>query len=206
MERGTIRNIIFDLGGVIMDIDPSRTYHEFSTLCNKTVEEITGIYHNTLFFRQYEAGNMSDEVFRDKVRKSLNCNNSDEEIDHAWNALLIGVAEDKIRMLEDAHKKYTTYLLSNTNNIHRLRFEKFFADDRNRNGIYSYFSRLYYSYDLKLRKPDPEIYKYVLSDNDLDPSETLMIDDNRDNIESARLLGMQVMQVIMNQPSIEIPG
>ena len=205
MERGKIRNIIFDLGGVIVDLDPPRTFSEFAALSGKPVEEIVNLYHNTMFFRHYETGRISDETFRNSIREALAIDSSDEQIDHAWNAILVGMHEPKKQMLLSARKKFNIFLLSNTNHIHTLRFERFFDDVGDGLNIHSIFKRVYYSFSMNLRKPDPEIFEYVISDNNLDRSQTLLVDDNRDNIESARNIGLKVLQVEMNQPVIDIP-
>lgn len=188
-----------------MNIDPPRTYTKFSQMCDMPVDEILHIYHNTLFFREYESGRISDRDFRENIRQKLNCKGSDAEIDEAWNSLLIGIPDERLEMLREAAGIYRTFLLSNTNNIHRIRFEKFFEDAAGSVNVHSYFDKVYYSYRMNLRKPDPEIYKFVLSDNNLAPSETLLVDDNEENCESAKSLGMQVQHVEMNRPDIKIP-
>ena len=188
-----------------MDIDPSLTFREFSNLSGKPVDEIMEIYKNTVFFRDYESGEMSDEDFRQHIREGLNIESSGQEIDDAWNAMLIDIPENKMTMLKDAKKDYRTFLLSNTNNIHRKKFEQFFANRVDNGGIHDVFEKVYYSYNIKLRKPDPVIFKYVLDENNLNPLETLLIDDNQDNIEAARSSGIRVLKVMMNEPIIQIP-
>jgi putative hydrolase of the HAD superfamily len=204
--RNNIRNIIFDLGGVIVNIDPVVTFKAFSALSQKPLEEITEIYHNTAFFRHYESGKISDHDFRNGIRNVLKINSSDDEIDAAWNALLMEIPAGKMEMLRRTRKKFRTFLLSNTNNIHRVRFENVFAGFSPGEDIHTLFEKVYYSFRMDMRKPEPGIFLSVLSENDLEPGETLLIDDNKENIESAGSLGMKTMLVEMNQPAILIPA
>ncbi len=206
LKRSKIQNIIFDLGGVIVNIDPTFSFRAFSAMSNKPVEEIMEIYHHTAFFRHYEAGKISDADFRHGIRKALDINSPDEEIDAAWNATLLEIPAAKIEMLLNAREKYRTFLLSNTNNIHRIRFEEVFGGFSTNENIHSLFEKVYYSFQMDMRKPEPGIFLAVLNENHLKPAETLLIDDNEENIESARSLGLKTMHVEMNQPYIEIPS
>lgn len=170
------------------------------------VEEIMEIYYNTAFFRHYESGKISDHDFRNGIRNVLKINSSDGEIDAAWNALLLEIPVGKMEMLRLARKKFRTFLLSNTNSIHRVRFEKVFAGFSPGENIHTLFEKVYYSFQMDMRKPEPGIFLAVLSENDLEPEETLLIDDNKENIESAASLGMKTLLVEMNQPAIIIPA
>jgi glucose-1-phosphatase len=189
-----------------MNIEPAFTFRAFASMSNKSTEEISEIYRETQFFRQYETGKIDDRDFRNGIRKSLKINAPDEDIDAAWNALLLEIPAVKMEMLKSARNRFRTFLLSNTNNIHRRKFEQVIESYLKGDGIHTLFEKVYYSYLLNCRKPEPEIFKTVLDENNLIPSETLMIDDSHENIETARTLGMKVMEVSLNQKTIEIPG
>jgi epoxide hydrolase-like predicted phosphatase len=205
LKRTKIKNIIFDLGGVIMNIEPAYTFRAFASMSNKSADEIREIYQNTTFFRQYETGKIDDKSFRNGIRKALLIDSPDEDIDAAWNALLLEIPAVKIEMLKSARNRFRTFLLSNTNNIHRKKFEQVIESYLKGDSIHTLFEKVYYSYLMEGRKPDPGIFESVLKENNLNPSETLMIDDNTENIETARSLGMKVMEVTLNQKVIEIP-
>jgi len=199
----TIKNIIFDLGGVLFNIEPERTAEAFAALSNSSPVDIMELHKSQNFFTDYEKGLIGDHEFRDHIREFLNKELSDKQIDDAWGALLLDIPMNKIDMIREAQGKYKTYLLSNTNNIHRIKFEADFIRTAG-NKIQDYFEKVYYSFDMGMRKPDDEIFLEVLHQNDLIPEETLLLDDSLPNILSAEHLGMQTIHVTINQPIIEI--
>jgi len=199
----TIKNIIFDLGGVLFNIEPERTAEAFAALSNSSPVDIMELHKSQNFFTDYEKGLIGDHEFRDHIREFLNKELSDKQIDDAWGALLLDIPMNKIDMIREAQGKYKTYLLSNTNNIHRIKFEADFIRTAG-NKIQDYFEKVYYSFDMGMRKPDDEIFLEVLHQNDLIPEETLLLDDSLPNILSAEQLGMQTIHVTINQPIIEI--
>ena len=198
-----IKNIIFDLGGVLFKSDQSKTANAVAALGNKAPVDIIELHNSQNFFMDYEKGLIDDQAFRNNIRDFLSTDIPDEIIDKAWGALLLDIPPNKIALIDDARQKYRTFLLSNTNNIHRIKFEKDFKDKTNSN-IQDYFEKVYYSFEMNTRKPEKEIFIMVLEENDLKPEETLMIDDSLPNIETARSLGMQTCLVNINQEVIEI--
>jgi len=203
LASGTIKNIIFDLGGVLVDIDPDKTAKAFARLSNMDPVDIMELHKSQNFFVDYEKGLIDDSAFRDQIRNFLKTDMSDQTVDRAWGALLLDFPQNKIDLLSNARKKYRTFLLSNTNNIHRKKFEKSFRDAAHAD-FYDYFENVYYSFQMHMRKPDKEIFVKVLEENNLNPQETLLIDDHRPNIETAQALGMKTCHVKINQEFIEI--
>lgn len=199
----TIKNIIFDLGGVLFNIEPMKTANAFAALNNSSPVDIMELHKSQNFFTDYEKGVIQDGEFRDNIRVFLEKDLSDQQIDEAWGALLLDIPMSKIDMIREADKKYKTFLLSNTNNIHRIKFEADFIRAAG-NKIQDYFEKVYYSFEMGMRKPDEEIFLEVLNQNDLNPEETLLIDDSLPNIVTAEQLGMQAIHVPINQPVIEI--
>jgi putative hydrolase of the HAD superfamily len=126
----------------------------------------------------------------------------DEIIDEAWGALLLDFPLHKITLLDEARRQYRTFLLSNTNNIHRIKFESRFKEITAAD-IRDYFENVHYSFEMHSRKPDDEIFQKVIEENCLTPEETLLIDDSLPNIETAKGMGMQTRHVQINQVEIE---
>lgn len=203
MADGTVKNIIFDLGGVLVDIDPQKTARAFARLSDSDPVDIMELHKSQNFFVDYEKGLIDDATFRDNIRRFLGKDIPDISIDKAWGAMLLDFPLSKITLLKKTREKYRTFLLSNTNNIHRLKFEKCFKDTA-RAGIHDYFENVHYSFKMHARKPDVDIFVRVLSENNLMSGETLLIDDSLPNIQTAASLGMKTQHVQINQATIEI--
>lgn len=201
MDRDNIRNIIFDLGGVIVNIEPSLTANAFAELSGTDPVDIMELHKSSNFFTAYEKGLITDEVFRRELRGFLKRDIPDQVIDEAWGALLLDIPPQKIEMIASARKKYRTFLLSNTNHIHRRKFcgtfQKMTGED-----LENYFEKVYYSFQMGKRKPDEDIFLHVMEENNLKPSETLLVDDSLPNIETARSLGIHTLHVERNQDKI----
>ncbi len=188
--RNRIRNIIFDLGGVLLDIDVQQTLDAFTDLGlnDKIIMEIYNRPVNFLY--DFEKGLITVNEFRDSLRKLTSRNISDEEIDVAWNAMILGFQEEKIKLLIPTKEKYKTILLSNTNELHLPYYSNRLTEQFPGTNLDDLFETTYYSHLVKERKPDPEIYNYVLEDSQLNPEETLFIDDMLPNIEMAQTFGI----------------
>lgn len=188
------RNLIFDLGGVIINLDPQRTVEAFANLAGMPPEALKP-WMNEPFFHAFEKGAMSDAAFRAQVRQALSVSCADEEIDHAWNAMLLDIPPARLQLLRSLAAHHRLFLLSNTNTIH---FRSFQAQVKNVSGLDSlqaYFEQTYYSHQLRMRKPDTEIYQHVLADAGLTAAETLFLDDNEANLAGARRVGIQTFHV-----------
>lgn len=187
-----ITTIIFDLGGVIVDLAPERTLHAFAELARKPVEEIVKIYSRHPAFYAYETGRIEASEFRDSIRKLFELNATDEDIDTCWNAMLLGIPLEKLTMLTVLKKHFTTIALSNTNSIHLT-----YINDIILNGtvLDDYFNHAHYSHNMGMRKPEQEIYKYVLKTHGLIPEQTFFLDDNADNINAATAVGIKALLI-----------
>jgi putative hydrolase of the HAD superfamily len=187
---GQIRNLIFDLGGVILNIDPQLTIDAFSEMGMDKAPEGDAKKYQVNMLHQIEKGATTPDEFRNNVREIIGNHVSDGDIDRAWTAMIIDMPVERIKYLEDLKTSYRIFLLSNTNEIHRILFHRMFEDD-NGYSFYELFEKNYYSHEMGLRKPDPRIYQIVLEENNLIPGETLFIDDLSENIDAAKSLGMQ---------------
>lgn len=187
-----IKNIIFDYGNVIFSLDFNRVQQALKDIGIDDSSKFYGHRAQDDVFDQLEQGFITPAVFRDAIRKhSGKPELTDEQIDHAWNAILVGVPEGNHELLASLKPKYRTFLLSNTNKIHY----DFFTDYLKReygfeNGNEHLFEKVYYSHDMGMRKPNVEIFERVLNENDLKADETLFIDDSPQHIEGAKKAGI----------------
>ena len=194
MSLKSIRNIIFDLGGVILNIDPQLTIDAFRNLGWKDFYEEQNQSLNKDLFFNFEKGNSSPGEFRDSVRQTIKCQIDDIDIDKAWTAMILDIPEERIRYLEELKMSYRIFLLSNTNEIHRIKFHKNFDEDYGYS-FYDLFERNFYSHEMGMRKPDPGIFIQVMKEAGLVPGQTLYIDDMEENIKAAEILGMNVLHI-----------
>lgn len=191
-EIDHISNIIFDLGGVILNIDPYKTVAAMRKLGIGNFDAVYAHLKQTRTLDDLEKGLISQRKFLDQIKQDSSQAPGDDQILKAWNALLLDFPEDRIRLLQrlKANSRYRTYLLSNTNIIHYRVYTRLLQEQHGILGLESLFDRAYLSHELHMRKPDPEIYEYVLNDAQMDPEQTLFIDDSDVNIETARKLGI----------------
>jgi putative hydrolase of the HAD superfamily len=189
-----IRNFIFDYGGVIIDVDYQLTKTAFEKLGVKDFDSHFSQLKQSSLFDLFDKGMIREKEFRNGLREQTGLQLTDEQIDAAWNAMIIGIKEEKLHLLSALYAdNYQCYLLSNTNFIHIKNITKNLLMNHGRFNIDAFFNKVYYSCVVQMRKPEPEIFKKVLDDNDLKPHETLFIDDSPQHIEAAKLLGIQTL-------------
>ncbi len=196
-----IEAILFDFGNVIINIDLDLTFKAFANLTGKTVENVKMRFENARIFERYERGDFNDDDFREIVRQTLGFPLNDSEIDEAWNALLLDVPYKRIELIQDLRAKYRVYLLSNTSNIHIQTCNQNFKALFNIPTVRSLFHKAFYSYEMELWKPQPEIYEAVLAETGHLAGQVLFIDDNPNNIKGAKELGFNT---ILHNPSDDI--
>ena len=198
--KNTIRNIIFDFGGVIINIDHSLPIKEFVRLGFPDPELVgtDGFQENLI--HPFETGHMSAQEFRKRMRSYLKNHVTDQMIDDAWNTILLDIPPSRVELIRSLKANYRLFLLSNTNLIHYERYSKDFRKEHD-TPLESLFERSYWSFRSGIRKPDPEFYRVVITDNRLKYGETLFIDDTEENIESARAAGLPAFHL---KPGTEI--
>ena len=199
MKHNTeIKHLIFDLGGVILDLSIDQSMQQFAALSGLDKEKVNEIYTTAPGFEIYERGMMNDADFRNFVREVFSVKSTDEQIDVCWNAMLLGLPLKKLKLIESLKKDFSVYLLSNTNNIHLNYINQIMLPGITDNGnvLDSFFHRAYYSHLMKKRKPNADIFEQVLNENSLKASETLFLDDNLSNVEGAKKLGIQTVHVL----------
>jgi putative hydrolase of the HAD superfamily len=185
-----IRNIIFDYGGVIIDLDFDRLTSEFEKLGVAGFDQHRLQLHQAGVFDRLDKGQISEAEFRQAIRQQTGASLTDEQIDSAWNSLIAGVKEEKIKTLTKLISSHKTFLLSNTNFIHLKAITKYLLRTYGRVNLDSLFDKVYYSCVLGLRKPEKEIYQKVINDSGLKPSQTLYIDDSPEHVEGAAREGL----------------
>ncbi len=196
----SIQNIIFDLGGVIINLAPQKTVEAFARLSGLSPEKVLKAYSERPEFHLYEKGLLTNHEFRSALRGLFNVEASDAELDRCWNAMLLDIPLQRIQLLEKLKRNYRVFLLSNTNDIHLQCFNQIAKGVTGQPGLEPWFHKAYYSHLLKMRKPDVEIYEHVLQENHLQPAATLFLDDNLANLEGARQAGIQTFHV--QQPDL----
>lgn len=186
-----IKNIIFDYGNVIFMIDFLKTQQLFTDLGISDVEKFFAHAAHDPLFDNFETGKISAVEFRNGIReKTARKDLSDEQIDAAWNGLLIGIPAVNHDLLLKAKEKYRTFLLSNINETHLDHICKYLKNDFDLDSNDCFFEKVYYSHLVGIRKPNKEIFELVLVENNLVPSETLFIDDSPQHLRTAKELGL----------------
>ena len=189
IEFKKIKNIIFDLGGVIINISYQRALNAFKKLGFNDFDIIYSQIKQTHLFDLLETGKIPPQAFCNELRKFKN-NLSDEDIKQAWSSMIVDMPPENIPLLKAVRKNYNTYLLSNTNAIHIDYFNEYLTESFGNNPLSEMFDKLYYSHEINQRKPDAASYQTVLTDSALIPGETLFIDDLYVNIIGAQKLGI----------------
>ena len=186
-----IKNIIFDLGGVILNIDFKKTEAAFKLLGWDSFSDYISQFHITDLFENYETGKIDDLDFVEGISQLMGKAAKNEHIVEAWNALLLDFPPERIALLKKLKNNYRTFLLSNTNALHLKEFQQRLHEHE---GVYleDLFEKTYYSHVVKLRKPSAAIFELVITENNLKPEETLFIDDTASNFAEAKEMGIQV--------------
>ncbi|MEX2336780.1 MAG: HAD family phosphatase [Fulvivirga sp.] len=194
MIKRKAKYLLFDLGGVIINLDVQRTINELAGLAKADATLLKGKHLNHEQFKQYETGAITDEAFRSFLKELLQYEGHDQVLDEAWNAMILDIPLERLQLLERLRKNHTLFLLSNTNTIHMKRVNERLLT----HGVASFdpfFDKQYYSHLINRRKPDADCYAFVLEDNKLEPEDVLFIDDNEDNIKGAANLGIHTLHI-----------
>ena len=190
-----IKNIIFDLGGVILNLSVDSTLRKFAEISGHPIDKVIEIYHARPEFLDYEKGEITNDEFRRNLKEIFGITKLDSELDEFWNAMLGDIPGERIDLLRELRSKYKTYLLSNTNAIHLDYFSGMVKKAHGIESLDPLFHKTYYSHLMKMRKPDPAIYEFVLKENGLKADETIFLDDNEANLKGAASVGIQTFHV-----------
>jgi putative hydrolase of the HAD superfamily len=190
LVRFMIKNLIFDFGGVIINLDPKRMVMAFAELGVKDIEKVNKSIADAGLYLDLEMGLITPAGFREGMRKCTGLKLTDSQVDNAWNAMILDIPPSRLALLEELKENYNIFLLSNTNEIHYMYFNKYLSETYGIQKLDQIFTKCYYSHQLKLRKPEPEIFLKVLSLAGLKADECLFIDDSKENVKTARDLGI----------------
>ncbi|WP_223648904.1 HAD family hydrolase [Hymenobacter psoromatis] len=190
-------NLLFDFGGVLIDIDYDRTPEAFRRLSRAGRAAEYAQASQAELFDQFETGHLSPAGFRAGLRAAYDLDATDAQIDAAWHALLLDVPAERLALLGELRRTgYATALLSNTNALHIAEINRRLALKYGfKNGIADCLDRVFYSQEVGLRKPGEEIFRHALREMNWQPAETLFIEDSPQHIATARRLGLRVLHL-----------
>ena len=189
-----IHNILFDLGGVILDINVQATLKGFYDLgFPADMMQFPNSMTTDLYFK-YEIGKIDTNQFRDAIRDRTGLKLSDRAIDEAWNAMLLRIPEERTDLLKRLSERYSLYMLSNTSSLHVNVFEQMYLESAGIS-MHEVFTKIYYSHEIGWAKPDHEAWEYVIKDAGIKAEETLFLDDNIHNIKASQELGFQAIHI-----------
>ena len=191
-----IKNLLFDLGGVLLNIDYNKTADAFKLLGVKQFDELYSQAAANDLFEMLETGKISEQDFYLNIKTYCDPQITHQQIENAWNAMLLDFRIDSLQHLIKLKERYNIYLLSNTNSIHLTAFTKIFQKETGKENLDDFFIKAYYSHVINERKPYPLTYKMVLEDAGIKAEETLFIDDSIKNIEGAVEAGLEVHHLI----------
>jgi putative hydrolase of the HAD superfamily len=194
-----IKNILFDLGGVLYHIDYNLTKVAFEKLGVNDFNTHFSQQQQNKLFDNLETGKISSKEFFSKMLEILP-HSSEEDIVDAWNALLIGFTKENLKLLEYLSDKYKLYLLSNTNAIHIEKINNELQGLFGYTALDEFFEKTYLSHEIGRRKPDIETFEWLLKDAGIKAEETLFIEDSIQHIESANKLGIKTVLWGSNKP------
>lgn len=197
-----IKNIIFDFGGILLDLDYKATDESLKDLFQIQFDARDYPEPYLRILDDYEMGLFGEGSFMHRLQRTVDHVVTERQILDAWNAMLLGLPKVRLDWVLELRKKYKVYLLSNTNHshiqyLHRSMLPAIEVTDFEE----TYFEKVYYSHEVKMRKPNHNIYEHVIRDAALDPSESIFIDDNRDNIKAAQEVGLHAA---WHDPQLEI--
>lgn len=193
------KNIIFDFGGVILNLDYQRTISAFQALGLKDFEASYTQLAQSELFDQLERGEVTPSEFRNGLREAFEKEVSDEELDEAWNAMLLDLPAERLELIRKIGSEKNISLLSNTNEIHVACFEGELKRQHGFVDLSSFFDTVYYSSRVGMRKPEVRIFEMVIDKEGYLPSETLFIDDSPQHIEGAKKAGLNTYHLRADQ-------
>jgi len=187
--------LIFDLGNVIIDIDIPLTIKELKKELSEEEFHLAENFFASEIHAHFETGLVDENAFRNQVRKDFKKEWTDEQIDSIWNALLLHIPKERIDLLEELKNHYTICMLSNTNSIHYKKVEEILRRDCGLNTFSPIFDRLFLSYEMGYKKPDPSIFEEMVRQLKTTADRCLFFDDLKANLTAAQKAGLHTYHI-----------
>ena len=188
-----VKHIIFDLGGVLLNIDYTLTEQAFIAAGVTNFPQLYSQLNQSDLFDRWETGKITPEEFIQAMQKASESNVTEQQVLDAWNAMLLDFPVRRLQILQQLRLYYDLILLSNTNEIHENEFNKILMSSRGIPNIGVFFDKVYFSHRVGMRKPNREIFERILSDTGFKAADTLFIDDSPQHIVTANELGIQTI-------------
>ena len=204
MNLSSFDTIIFDLGGVVINLDYYKTTRAFEALGLENFGEMYSQAAQTGLFDDFEKGKSSVPYFLNKLINFLPTCTTANQVVEAWNAMILDFPIENLQLIERLKLSHKTFLLSNTNEIHIQKVHQHLQLVSPHKTLHPYFEKVYFSSDIGMRKPDAEIFEFVLNENKLDPAKTLFIDDTEQHILGAQKVGIQTYHLGKNERIYDI--
>ena len=201
MQPTGIKNIIFDFGAVLLNINYKLTSDAFKQL-GFDIDAHFGQLKQNETFDLLETGKITPQQFYDALRQLTGLNHPNDALENAWNAMLLDLPAERVHLLERLQGRYRIFMLSNTNVIHATAFWQTIEQQTGLAHWHGLFEKVYYSHEIGLRKPHREVYEFVLHDAGLLPHETLFIDDTPPNLVAPAQLGIHTR--LLDMPVTDI--
>lgn len=198
-----IRNIIFDLGGVILNIDYHLTANAFKNLGLENFDSLYTQAQQSGLFDDYETGKISENEFIITLKQKMAIECSENQLINAWNAMLLDFPPERLELIKSLRPNYRIFLLSNTNHTHQQAFERILEQFIGERTLDNYFEKVYFSHLVGKRKPNSDIFNFVLGENKLVPEETLFIDDSSQHIVGAQKVGIKAV-LLENEDVVDV--
>lgn len=197
--------IIFDLGGVLLNLDYDLTEKAFVSLGMTNFSESYSQLQQVQLFDQYETGQISSFHFVNRLLDLLPAGTTANQVVHAWDAMILDFPLERLRFLEELSQKYRLFLLSNTNDLHIDAVRRSLEKAVGHRNLEQYFEKTYFSSAVGMRKPDTKIFEFVCSENNLNPAKTVFIDDSPQHIEGAKSAGIEALLLGKNEEVFNLP-
>ncbi len=190
-----IKNLIFDLGNVILNIDTKLSAKAFAQYGMNDFEKLYTLASQNELFDRLEIGSITENEFYDEFRKVTGCKLDNQILEQCWNALIMDFPVARIEMLKRLKNegKYRTFILSNTNIIHYRFYTALLNRTYGVDGLESLVEHAYFSHEIGLKKPNRDIFDHVVANSHIKPEESIFIDDNEANIKAAKALGFNTI-------------
>ncbi len=198
-----IKNIILDLGGVIINLNPEATINSFKRIFNDQFDAMQKDLHQKNVLDKFETGELSlDEfiLFFQTHQPTL----SSEKIINSWNSMLLDIPKERLALIQNLSKRHRVFLLSNTNPIHLEFIDNYVRLNFELSSMATPFEKAYYSHQMGLRKPDPKIFETIIEDKNLLTDETLFIDDSEQHIITAKQLNLKTHHLLETENIVDL--